>query len=115
VAQDPEDAAYPGMPQTALDAAEVDFCVPIAAMGGLLVSLVGKRAGKSPSVPADVRTEAAIAERVLSDIEQVNGLGDLVPYNCRNCGGVLWEMKAQTDRGLHRAYSRHVAGAGIPS
>src|SRR5205814_5730424 len=35
-----------------------------------------------------------IAERVLSDVEQVNGLGDQVPYNCPNCGGVLWELQA---------------------
>ena len=33
-----------------------------------------------------------IAERVLSDVSQVNGLGDQVPYNCPGCGGVLWEM-----------------------
>ena len=43
-------------------------------------------------VPLDMRTEAVIAERVLSDVSQVNGLGDQVPYNCPGCGGVLWEM-----------------------
>ena len=32
--------------------------------------------------PALYRTEALIAERVLSDVSQVNGLGDQVPYNC---------------------------------
>src|SRR5207249_8018793 len=37
--------------------------------------------------------EALIAERVLSDVTQVSGLGDQVPYNCPNCGGVLWEME----------------------
>jgi hypothetical protein len=41
-------------------------------------------------VPAAIRTEALIAERVLSDVRQLNTLGSQVPYNCPNCGGVLW-------------------------
>jgi two-component system, chemotaxis family, protein-glutamate methylesterase/glutaminase len=92
VVQAPDDAAYPGMPQSALDNLDVDFCVPIAAMGELLTTLVDKPPAKMKPVPSDIRTEARIAERVLSDVEQVNGLGDQVPYNCPNCGGVLWEM-----------------------
>jgi two-component system chemotaxis response regulator CheB len=92
--QDPSDAAYPGMPQSALDNLDVDFCVPLAAMGPLLVRLVAKPRGRVTRVPEDIRTEAEIAERVLSDVEQVNSLGTQVPYNCPNCGGVLWEMTA---------------------
>jgi two-component system chemotaxis response regulator CheB len=94
VVQDPSDAAYPGMPQSALDNLDVDFCVPLAAMGPLLARLVAKPRGRVTRVPEDIRSEAAIAERVLSDVEQVNGLGTQVPYNCPNCGGVLWEMTA---------------------
>jgi two-component system chemotaxis response regulator CheB len=92
VVQDPQDAAYAGMPQSALDSLDVDFCVPIAQMGQLLATLVSEPHGKSKPVPGDVRIEAEIAERVLSDIAQVEGLGSQVPYNCPNCGGVLWEM-----------------------
>ncbi len=93
VVQDPKDASYPGMPQSALDNLEVDFCVPVAGMGPLLATLVAGPHGKSKPIPDDIRTEAEIAERVLSDVEQVNGLGQQVPYNCPNCGGVLWEMQ----------------------
>ena len=92
VVQDPADAAYSGMPVSALDNVDVDFCVPMSQMGPLLTKLVGQRGGKSKAIPSDIRTEAVIAERVLSDVAQVNGLGDQVPYNCPNCGGVLWEM-----------------------
>jgi len=92
VVQEPADAAYSGMPVSALDNVDVDFCVPLAQMGPLLTKLVGQSRGKSKAVPSDIRTEAVIAERVLSDVAQVNGLGDQVPYNCPNCGGVLWEM-----------------------
>jgi two-component system chemotaxis response regulator CheB len=92
VVQDPADAAYPGMPQHALDRLDVDHCVPIAGMGDLLATLVARRHGKARRIPRDIRTEAEIAERVLSDVAQVEGLGTQVPYNCPNCGGVLWEM-----------------------
>jgi two-component system chemotaxis response regulator CheB len=36
VVQDPKDAAYPAMPQSALDNLKVDYCVPLSEMGGLL-------------------------------------------------------------------------------
>src|SRR5688572_27092540 len=80
VVQDPKDAAYSAMPLSALDNANVDFCVSLAEMGPLLTKLVSQRHGKSKAVPSDIRTEAVIAERVLSDVSQVNGLGDQVPY-----------------------------------
>ncbi len=92
VVQDPKDAAYPGMPQSAVDNVDVDFCVPVGEMGSLLGELVSQPRGKTKSAPHDIRTEARIAERVLSDVSEVNGLGDQVPYNCPNCGGVLWEL-----------------------
>jgi two-component system chemotaxis response regulator CheB len=80
------------MPQSALNNLKVDHCVPLGEMGLLLEKLVEQPAGKSRPIPEDVRTEALIAERVLSDVAQVNTLGSQVPYNCPNCGGVLWEM-----------------------
>jgi two-component system chemotaxis response regulator CheB len=92
VVQDPKDAAYAGMPQNALSNLSVDYCAPIARMGGLLETLVRESPGKHASIPKDVRIEAEIAERVLSDVAEVNHLGRQVPYNCPNCGGVLWEM-----------------------
>jgi two-component system chemotaxis response regulator CheB len=92
VVQDPTDAAYSGMPMSAVANVKVDFCVPLAAMGALLATLVAQPRGIRKPVPRDVRIEAEIAERVLSDVSQVNGLGAQVPYNCPGCGGVLWEM-----------------------
>jgi two-component system, chemotaxis family, protein-glutamate methylesterase/glutaminase len=105
VVQAPQDAAYPGMPQNAIDNVDVDYCVPIADMGALLERLVVQPHGKQKRVPADIRTEARIAERVMSDIAQVNGLGTQVPYNCPNCGGVLWKMGADGKR--YRCHTGH--------
>jgi two-component system, chemotaxis family, protein-glutamate methylesterase/glutaminase len=49
VVQDPKDAAYPEMPQSALNNLDVDHCVPIAGMGALLETLVSRsRARRNP-------------------------------------------------------------------
>lgn len=106
VVQDPRDAAYSGMPFSALDNVDVDYCVPVAEMGPLLSKLVSQSPGKSKAVPSDIRTEALIAERVLSDVSQVNGLGDQVPYNCPNCGGVLWEIDTPGEK-RYRCHTGH--------
>jgi len=106
VVQDPRDAAYSGMPLSALDNANVDYCVSLAEMGPLLTTLVSNPHGKSKAVPDDVRTEAVIAERVLSDISQVNGLGEQVPYNCPGCGGVLWKIDGAGEK-RYRCHTGH--------
>jgi len=106
VVQDPKDASYPGMPQSALNNLKVDHCVPIREMGRLLETLTKERPGKSTPIPQDIRTEAEIAERVLSDVAGVDTLGSQVPYNCPNCGGVLWEMDSP-DVPRYRCHTGH--------
>lgn len=92
VVQDPKDAAYPDMPQNALNNANIDHCLPLAALGPLLATLVRRTLPKHAPAPRDVVLEAKIADRVLSDVGAVESLGEQVPFNCPNCGGVLWEM-----------------------
>jgi two-component system, chemotaxis family, protein-glutamate methylesterase/glutaminase len=106
VVQDPKDAAYPDMPRSAIENVDVDHCVTIGDMGRLLEKLASGSRGGRKAVPEDVRVEAVIAERVLSDVAQVNGLGKQVPYNCPNCGGVLWEME-QPRAKRYRCHTGH--------
>lgn len=93
VVQDPSDALYPDMPQSAINNDHVDYCVPLREMGRLLDKLSRELPDPSVPIPEDVRIEAEIAERVLSEIAEMSGLGALVPYACPGCGGPLWEMK----------------------
>ena len=92
IVQDPKDASYPDMPRNALNQVKVDYCVPIIEMGGILMKLVNRKFAKQKPIPEDLRREALIAERVLSDLASVNALGEQVPFNCPGCGGVLWKM-----------------------
>ena len=61
-------------------------------MGALLSDLVRREPPESKQAPKDVVIEAKIAQRVLSDLPSIEALGAQVPYNCPDCGGVLWKM-----------------------
>jgi len=87
VEQDPKDAAYPDMPISVINNMKVSHYLPLAAMGPLLAKLACQQPVKAKSIPANIQTEAVIAERVVSDVAKVNGLGEQVPNNCPNCGG----------------------------
>jgi two-component system, chemotaxis family, protein-glutamate methylesterase/glutaminase len=90
--QDPKEAAYPDMPQSALNSRHVDFSVPLSEMGSLITSKVSEAPRGNGPIPEDIRTEAEIAERVVSTIETLDSLGAKSPYTCPDCGGTLWEM-----------------------
>jgi two-component system, chemotaxis family, protein-glutamate methylesterase/glutaminase len=92
VVQDPKDALFPEMPKNAQRQVEVDHCVTLSEMGALLINLAKEHRGERTSVPPDIRIEAKIAERVLSDLKSVDALGDQAPFNCPACGGVLWQV-----------------------
>lgn len=51
VVQDPKDATYPEMPQSALNNVEVDHCVPLSEMGGLLDKLIHTAPGQKRTHP----------------------------------------------------------------
>jgi two-component system, chemotaxis family, protein-glutamate methylesterase/glutaminase len=68
VVQDPTDAEYREMPQSVLNNLKVAHCVPLAQMGHLLDNLSHQAPGRKIKIPASIRTEALIAERVLSDV-----------------------------------------------
>lgn len=106
VVQDPRDAAYPDMPRNAMKRVKVDHSVPLAEMGALLTGLISRRRVKDHPVPKDIAIEAKIAERVLSDVGSVDALGDQVPFNCPNCGGVLWEIEKGTSL-RYRCHTGH--------
>jgi two-component system chemotaxis response regulator CheB len=95
--QDPADAEFPSMPESALHNVAIDYVVPIDAMGALLLQLVSAPAATAATnmvpIPSDLKLEAAIAERIVGSTEQAMRLGHQVPLTCPDCGGSLWELK----------------------
>lgn len=94
VVQEPREALYPSMPQSALNHVEVDYCLPVADIGALLTRLAfetveGRAVQPIPlGLEKEVRN-AAMETNVLNDDEQI---GKPSAFSCPECGGVLWEL-----------------------
>ncbi len=104
VVQDPADAAYPDMPESAQEAAGPDHVVPLSGLGAVLTAAVGQPVQQAVPIPRDIALEAEIAERAMSDIPKEERLGEMVPVSCPECSGPLWSIQAD---GVHR-YRCHV-------
>lgn len=90
VVQDPADAAYAGMPESAIDYVDPDRVVPLAAMGETLCDLV--------DAPLDHAARDRVADPATQDVDQVEvEFGREEPegaptlLTCPDCGGVMLE------------------------
>ena len=95
IVQDPQEAEYPSMPETALRNMDVDYVVSLALMGALLVEMTQDTVSNHTvrgTIPVDLKHEATIAERVVGTVEEVSQIGHLVPITCPSCGGNLREL-----------------------
>ena len=93
IVQDPADAMHRSMPINALDNVEVDYKVPVAEMGSLLARLAQEEAAPGTLLPAEERekmeAEVKIAREADSRIENILRFGELSPFTCPECHGVL--------------------------
>ena len=93
VVQDPQDAMHRSMPLNALDNVSVDYQLPVAEIGPLLGRLAREDAAPEPLVAAEERdkmeAEIRIAREADSRIENVLQFGQLSPFTCPECHGVL--------------------------
>ena len=93
VVQDPADAMHRSMPLNALDNVEVDYKLPVAEIGPLLGRLTREQAAPEPLIAAQERekmeAEIKIAREVDARVENVLQFGDLSPFTCPECHGVL--------------------------
>jgi two-component system, chemotaxis family, protein-glutamate methylesterase/glutaminase len=94
VVQDPLEAAYPSMPQTAAQYVQVDAMVPMAAMAATLVELVAQPLPEQLVKPASVELdlEAKIASNRDALSEGILEAGELTPFTCPECQGSLVQL-----------------------
>ena len=95
IVQDPMDAEVPSMPENAMREVEIDYCVGISELPGLLVRLSKEPITEKAVVMKDEQTkkeiQIAAEERALE--KGVLKLGELSPYACPECHGVLTRLK----------------------
>ncbi len=91
--QDPADAAFPEMPQTALKRIEPDHVVRLKDMPNLLDALVRQPAGEPITPPDKLRYEVEIAKSGRASIDGMDWFGGRSAVTCPDCGGVMWNFK----------------------
>jgi two-component system chemotaxis response regulator CheB len=92
IVQDPAEAAFPGMPQSAIDHVEVDRRVPAAAIAAALVAAVAEPLQPAPPAPRpdleiEVRSDAGEGH-----MEDMEAIGTPSVFTCPDCSGTLWEV-----------------------
>jgi two-component system chemotaxis response regulator CheB len=94
VVQDPNTAAFPSMPRSAMTYVDVDACLPVKKLASKIVALTEMEAPmpETPHDTTDLEREVKIAGLDLSVIGQDQERGALVAMTCPECHGPLWEM-----------------------
>ena len=99
IVQDPSEAIYPGMPQSAIANNSIDHILPAAEIAPLLRRLIEEEApekGAPETVSENLRKEVEISKQEFASddmIKAVSEMGRLSMFTCPECQGTLWEMK----------------------
>jgi len=97
IVQDPEEAAFASMPESALRWVDVDYCLPVSEIAGQLNELVRKErttpAGASDVAPDFIRLELDAAAGTSLHRAEAEKLGQMSPFSCPHCKGPLYEIE----------------------
>lgn len=89
--QDPKEAMFAGMPQSAIENVAVDAVQPLAALTTTVVRLAGTAAQEGFPVPPELEEDVAVSEMRLDTLEG-RAEGKPSGFSCPDCHGVLWEI-----------------------
>ena len=94
IVQDPQDALFSSMPQSAIAHVEVDHVMPLSDMGSLLVQVAHEQAAEQRSIPIpeDMEMETKLAAMDMREGQDGEHVGIPSVFSCPECGGVLWEV-----------------------
>lgn len=94
IVQDPEEALYPGMPQSAIENAPVDHVLRVPQIADLLSRLIAEEVegGETP-MPDEMEIEAEIADFDKDALQSDQRPGTPSGFTCPECHGALWEIQ----------------------
>ncbi|CAN5585264.1 chemotaxis protein CheB [soil metagenome] len=97
IVQEPADAEFSSMPESALRQVEVDYSVPVSEMGALLTRLTGEQTLEAREISMDENKKTEMEIRIAAEESAfevgVMGLGEISPFTCPDCHGVLIKIK----------------------
>jgi two-component system chemotaxis response regulator CheB len=95
VVQDPADALFPSMPQSAMNHVRIDYVLPLSEIPALLVRLTAEEmpAVAAAPVPESVEVEVKIAKEAPPLDAGLEGISEPSTFACPECHGVLMKLK----------------------
>ena len=97
IVQEPSDAEFSSMPESALREVNVDYSVPVSEMADLLIRLTSEEISEEREISMDEIKKTEIEVRIAAEESGfevgVMSLGDISPYTCPDCHGVLIKIK----------------------
>jgi two-component system chemotaxis response regulator CheB len=112
VVQDPADAEVSSMPQNAMREVKVDYAVKVSEMADLLVRLSNEPVIENAPVMKDEQTKKEI-EIAAEETAMKNGVlefGELTPFACPECHGVLSRLR-NDNIARYRCHTGHAYSA----
>jgi len=112
IIQDPEEAPYPAMPLSAINAITPDHVADVENIGALLLEIVEAfPAGPiTVDVPQALQLEAALDRTLENAQSRLDQLGERTSLACPDCGGPLWEIPRDGENG-YRCHIGHAYSA----
>lgn len=114
IVQDPADAEVSSMPENAIKAVEVDYKISVLEMGAVLVRLTQEPVNEPKDVAMEEHKKTDLEVRIaMQEPALQHGMlkfGELTPYACPECHGVLSAIK---DGGIirYRCHTGHAYSA----
>ncbi len=111
IVQDPDDAVYSSMPESAIANVKVDRIVTLQDIVSILKDRVKETPPVVTEVPADLLLEAPIPRKAITDPQIMSQIGEPVAHSCPSCGGPLWQIGKSKNQDTMLRYRCHIGHA----
>jgi two-component system, chemotaxis family, protein-glutamate methylesterase/glutaminase len=118
IVQDPQEAEVPGMPLSALEHGDIDYCLPLKGIVEVLVELVNKPVESTLEVapPNWIPVEQLFVLPGEAGMNELEKIAKPSVFTCPECHGSLWEIKSVKPRHFRcntgHAFSASALGLG---
>lgn len=98
IVQDPADAEVPSMPENALREVQADYTLPASEIARQLINLSKEKAPANTGIMKDEKTKAEIQIAAEDNALHLGlpDVGELTPFTCPECHGVLSKIQEGT-------------------
>ena len=107
IVQDPKEAEYSDMPKSVLNKIEVDYNLSLEQIPSIIENIKNHPLPHEIPVPKELRIEAELTERMMTDINEIKKIADPSDFTCPDCGGGLWSIKNDPVH-RYRCHTGHV-------